>query len=387
MLNPASSDLFSLFGIFFCIQSLLQLSKRWSRIGKDPVTAEDQSLAQRLAIFVGVPIGVLLHELGHSLATWQLGGTVETFQWRFMWGYIIPSGDFSPAGMWWISFSGNLVSIILGLLPILWINHIRERFWSEVVYNFIRIQSVYALIYYPVVSLLSQQGDWVHIYNFYSLTQPTWPYAAFTLVAHVAVLVGLWRLYYSRRVLRWRLAHQVHALETWNDLEAQIVREPDNLQPRLALLYFLLNAQELHQAKQVYRQLQRLAKDDNRVKVAQVTMAYYRRAYGQAVRAGRRLLSFELLAEDKLRLYRVLATALYNLRRPSEALSYADQGLAADPQDFRLRCTRVLLYQAMKRQPEAKADLEIALKLAPNEESKLWVEKMLNNLAPKRHQG
>jgi hypothetical protein len=377
MLNPGYSDLFSLFGIFFCIQSLLQLSKRWSRIGKDPVTSEDQSLAQRLAIFVGVPLGVLLHELGHSLATWQLGGTLETFQWRFMWGYIIPSGDFSPAGIWWISFSGNLVSIILGLLPILWITHIRERFWSEVVYNFICVQLVYALIYYPVVSLLSQQGDWVNIYNFYALTQP---YGAPTLITHIALLSTLRQLYYSRPVLRWRLARQDQTLEDWKKLEAQVALDPDKLQPRLNLLYFLLGNQELHQAKRVNRQIQRLARDDNRVKVAQVAFAYTRHAYGKVLRLGRRLLSVDLLEEDKLRLYRLLAISLYSLRRPSEALTYADQGLAAAPQDFRLRCTRIILYQAMKRQSDAKADLEIALDLAPNKEGKLWVEKMLSDL-------
>jgi tetratricopeptide (TPR) repeat protein len=302
-----------------------------------------------------------------------------------MWGYIIPVGDFTPAGMWWISFSGNLVSIVLGLLPIIWFSRIRKRFWSEVVYNFICVQLVYALIYYPVFSLLSQQGDWVQIYSFYALTQPIWPYASFTLVAHIALLVGLWRLYNSRRVLRWRLARQAHGLETWKDLEAEIAREPDSLQPRLTLLYFLLNAQELHHAKRMNQQLQRLAREDNRVKVAQVAMAYFRRAYGQVVRVSKQLLSLDLSAEDRMRLYRLLATSLYNLRRPSDALTYADQGLAVDPQDFRLRCTRVLLYQAMKRQPEAKADLEIALKLAPNEESKLWAEKLLGDLVPKQH--
>jgi tetratricopeptide (TPR) repeat protein len=381
MINPSYSDLFSLFGIFFCIQSLLHLSKRWSRIGKDPVTAEDQSLAQRLALFVGVPIGVLLHELGHSLATWQLGGTVETFQWRFMWGYIIPSGDFSPAGMWWISFSGNLVSIILGLLPILWIRQIRERFWGEVVYNFICIQIVYALIYYPVVSLLSQQGDWVNIYNFYDLAQP---YGALTLIAHIALLLSLRQLYYSRSVLRWRLARQNQTLEDWKHLEAQVALEPDNVQPRLNLLYFLLGNQELHQARRVNQQIQRLIQrlggDDNRFKVAQVAFAYTRHAYGKVLRTGRRLLSFDLLEEDKLRLYRLLATSLYSLHRPSEALTYADQGLAEAPQDFRLRCTRIILYQAMKRPSEAKADLEVAFDLAPNKEGKLWVEKMLSDL-------
>jgi tetratricopeptide (TPR) repeat protein len=379
MLDPGYSDLFSVFGIFLCIQSLWQLYQRKSRARADSVTADDQSLAQRLALFVGVPLGVLLHELGHSLATWQLGGTVETFQWRFMWGYIIPSGDFSPAGMWWIAFSGNLVSILLGLLPLLWLPRIRQRFRAEIVYNFICVQLAYALVAYPLLSLLSRQGDWAYIYNFDNFSIE--PYAALTLAAHIGLLLSLRQRYHSRRVLRWRLARDPQVLEPWKNLEAQVALEPDNLQSRLDLLYFLLNYQELHQAKRVNRQIQRLARDDNRVQVAQVAIAYSRRDYGQVLRTGRRLLSFDLSAKDRLHLYRLLTTALYNLHRPSEALNYADQGLAADPEDFRLRCTRAILYQTMKRRSEAQADLEIALKLAPNEEGRLWVAKMLSDLA------
>jgi hypothetical protein len=375
MLNANYSDLFSLFGIFLCLQSLWQLSKHWSRIGQDSVTAQDQALAQRLALFVGVPLGVLLHELGHSLATWQLGGTVETFQWRFLWGYIIPSGNFSVAGLWWIALSGNLVSIVLGLLPIPWMPHIRQRFWGEVVYSFICIQLVYALIGYPLLSLGSQQGDWAFIYNF-----SIQPYATLTLVAHSALLLSLRHLYYSRKVLRWRLARQADTLEIWKNLEAQIASEPNNLQPRLTLFYFLLNHQELHHAKRINQQIRRMAGDDNRVKVAQVALAYARRAYRQAFRTGRSLLSVDQTAEDELRLYRLVSFSLYNLHRPSEALTYADQGLGKDPHDYRLRCTRARVYQAMNRHSEAKVDLEVALKSAPDEESRLWVKQLMSSL-------
>jgi tetratricopeptide (TPR) repeat protein len=377
MLNASYSDLFSLFGIFLGVQALWQLSKNGSRIGQDSVTSEDQNLALRLALFVGVPLGVLLHEWGHSLATWQLGGTVENFQWRYMWGYIIPSGAFSLAGKWWISLSGNLVSILLGLLPLLWVSRIRHRFWAEVVYQFIFIQLVYALILYPLMSLLSQQGDWAFIYNIYFLTQL---YGLLTLIAHGALLWSLRQLYHSRRVMRWRLARQPLVLENWNNLEAKVALEPENLQNRLNLLYFLVNAQESHEAKRIYRQVRRMAGDDVRAKVAQVALAYSRRAYGQAIRTGRRLLSADLSSEDQLRLYRLLSYSLYNLRRTSEALTYANQGVEADPRDYRIRCMRAQIYRAMNRQLDAKADLEVALVSAPDEESRLWVKQILSGL-------
>jgi hypothetical protein len=377
MLNHSFSDLFSLFGIFLGVQALWQLSKIGSRVGKDFVTLEDQNLALRIALFVGVPLGVLFHELGHSLATWQLGGTVETFQWRYMWGYIIPSGAFSLAGKWWISLSGNLVSILLGLLPLLWVSRIRHRFWGEVVYNFIFIQLIYALIVYPLMSLPSQQGDWAFIYNPYFLTQL---YGMLTLATHCMLLWVLRQLYHSRRVLRWRLSSQPHLLETWHNLEAQVALEPEKLQNRLNLLYFLVNVQESHEAKRIYRQVRRMAGDDIRAKVALVALAYSRRAYGQAIRTGRRLLSMDLSSEDQLRLYRLLSYSLYNLRQMSEALTYATQGIEADPLDYRIRCKRAQIYQAMNRQLDAKADLEVALGSAPDEESRLWVKRLLSGL-------
>ncbi|NJO94033.1 MAG: hypothetical protein HC820_06150 [Hydrococcus sp. RM1_1_31] len=121
MTSDLNFDIMSLIGILVCIQTLWQLFQNGSTFWDDRITAKDRELAQRLAIFAFIPLGVLLHEIGHSLATWQVGGIVKTFQWRFFWGYIIPSGNFSPVEYWWISFSGNLVSILLGLLPILFI--------------------------------------------------------------------------------------------------------------------------------------------------------------------------------------------------------------------------------------------------------------------------
>src|SRR5688572_25246786 len=75
-------------------------------------------IAVSFILLLLIPIGVLLHELGHALATWQVGGQVREFQWRVFWGYIVPEGSFSPTEDWWISLSGNLVSVALGLLAI-----------------------------------------------------------------------------------------------------------------------------------------------------------------------------------------------------------------------------------------------------------------------------
>ena len=37
----------------------------------DNITAQDRQRVARLALFVLIPLGVLLHEVGHALAVWQ----------------------------------------------------------------------------------------------------------------------------------------------------------------------------------------------------------------------------------------------------------------------------------------------------------------------------
>ncbi|NJL42313.1 MAG: hypothetical protein HC935_00630 [Pseudanabaena sp. SU_2_4] len=153
-----SFDLISVFAVLIAAQTLGQLSQNWANFWDDRVTWQDREIAQRLAIFILIPIGVLLHEIGHSLATWEVGGTVTTFQWRFYWGFMIPSGNFTSAESWWISFSGNLVSIILGLLPIAFIPYVRKRIVGEVLYFFVCAELVYALVGYPILSFGLQGG-------------------------------------------------------------------------------------------------------------------------------------------------------------------------------------------------------------------------------------
>lgn len=133
---------------------------------------------------------MLAHELGHALATWQVGGQVVAFQWRVFWGYVVPAGDFTPLEYWWIALSGNLVSVALGLLPLGFLGRIRRPFLYTLWRTFAPLQLFYALVYYPAVTLAGFDGDWATIYDF-SLA----PYPQLVLVAHLALLGGLWWLW------------------------------------------------------------------------------------------------------------------------------------------------------------------------------------------------
>src|SRR5512142_3503694 len=118
-------DLLSLFYVFVGARALLSLRRNWREFTDDELTGFDRRLAGELAFFVFIPIGVLFHELGHAVATYQVGGTVDWlhggFHYALFWGYVIPEGEFSVLQDWWIALSGNLVSVLYGFLPLLFL--------------------------------------------------------------------------------------------------------------------------------------------------------------------------------------------------------------------------------------------------------------------------
>ena len=170
--------------------------KNWGAFWDDSVTAYDEFLVQRLAMFILIPVGVFFHELGHTLATWQVGGQVREFQWRIFWGYIVPVGNFSASDSWWISLSGNVVSITIGLLAIPAIFFVKKQIIKELLYVFAIVEIVYALVVYPIWSFVTQRGDWIKIYDF-----SVKPYAQLTLLVHLTLVFGLWYLRRSRWIL------------------------------------------------------------------------------------------------------------------------------------------------------------------------------------------
>jgi hypothetical protein len=377
-----SFDLISIIAVLISAQTLWQLSQNWTNFWDDKVTWQDREIAQRLAIFMLIPIGVLLHEIGHSLATWQVGGTVTTFQWRFYWGFIIPSGNFTSIESWWISFSGNLVSIILGLLPLPFIPYVRKRIVGEVLYFFTCAELMYALVGYPILSFSLQGGDWVKIYDFSA--QSVQPYASLTLVCHVGLLWGLWLLYHSQKAIHWRLAVNSNILNTWEKLKVDIAQAPGDLQLNLELAYLLLQNNEVPAAKKIAQQVYRIAPDDEKVRVFRLVMDYTQRAYRKAIQSGRQLLNTELSEENQLRVYRILSFSLHKTGQLKEALTYADLGLAGDPDNYSLRCHRGVINQALNQHQTAKADFDIALENAPDEDSRQQLQQWLRKYQKQR---
>ncbi|MEO1353454.1 MAG: M50 family metallopeptidase, partial [Cyanobacteria bacterium J06635_15] len=171
------------------LDTLWRLRAQWQSFWDDRVTRQDRFLAQRVAAFLLIPIGVFFHELGHAIAVWQVGGRLIDFQWRIAWGYVTSVGDYTPLEDWWIALSGNLVSIALGLLAIPLIGRVKKPISKEILTTFAAAELVYSAVFYPIFSFTSLQivGDWVTIYDF-SVS----PYAQLTAIAHGVLLIGLW---------------------------------------------------------------------------------------------------------------------------------------------------------------------------------------------------
>ncbi|BAY87444.1 hypothetical protein NIES267_69660 [Calothrix parasitica NIES-267] len=187
MFNNSSFDFMAIFYAILSIDTILRLSNNWSSFWDDKITAKDKFILERVAIFILIPLGVFFHEVGHALATLQVGGEVREFQWRVAWGYVIAVGNFLPVESWWIAFSGNLVSIALGYLAILAVPLVKKPILKHLFYTFSQAELVYSLIAYPLFSFTAVRGDWVKIYDF-----SVKPYAQITLAVHIFLLFTLW---------------------------------------------------------------------------------------------------------------------------------------------------------------------------------------------------
>ena len=77
---------FDLISIFYCVIArgvIRRLIKNWKPFWDDVITPFDTRLVTEVSFFILIPIGVLLHELGHAVATWQAGGTVRNVHYTF----------------------------------------------------------------------------------------------------------------------------------------------------------------------------------------------------------------------------------------------------------------------------------------------------------------
>lgn len=230
-LSIFDSPLFALFTLLSFYQAWRGvgiIQKIWrirASISREPLTRPLQQLADSAAFYVAVPVGVLLHELGHAITVWYYGGRVLEFGYFFFWGYVLPSQRFPLIPEWVIASAGTWGNLIFAAL--LWLFFVRwgrSSAWQYFGLRAIRFQIFFALIYYPIFTALMSIGDWRTIYNF----QLTPWLAGTTAVIHLLIVLIHWQL--ERRGQYEMPAFNTAAVaQKFTQLAQQIQQNPNDL--------------------------------------------------------------------------------------------------------------------------------------------------------------
>ncbi len=201
-------DIFAILSLILALVSirvLITTIRDRKKLFDHTFTAQDRQRVSEVAFFLLLPISVLLHEAGHALVVRASGGTITGFGYFLYYGYVAHAGRYTPEQLYWIALSGNLVSIILGILAI--IAPLVHRMSAPVTYLlfvFGAIDLANSLLFYPLLDFFGNlEGDWSQIYS------PQTPMLrTVTGAIHIAVLVAaiaIWRSDRGRQIYAQRV--------------------------------------------------------------------------------------------------------------------------------------------------------------------------------------
>ena len=352
-------DFISILYILRSVAVLVQLARNWRQFWDADVTRADRQLANQAAFFLLIPLGVFLHEGGHAVATWSVGGTVVDFQWHVFWGYIQPAGNFTALQDWWIALSGNLVSIALGLLPLPLLVGVRRGIWAEILESFARQQLLYALLWYPAFTFFGF-GDWVTIYDFRIA-----PWAELLLAFHAALLAGLFFLDRSHWAVEHRLGRRPAVVEQRRTLLEAAERQPMAAGPLAQLALFYADLGEMAEARRYLRQAEQRDPNDSTLKLAKARLAAQQRNPAVADKAAQAALAApDLTPTARAGLNSQLAFSHMQAGRREEAIAAFTEALRLTPDAHPLYYWRGTVRRSLGRNVEALSDFETAARLA-----------------------
>lgn len=204
-LSTDTMDMVSLLYGLGAVFTVLALVRRGRPLWRGPLAERDEQLAWACAFFLVIPLGVLLHELGHALATWSVGGQVAQLSWRVYWGFVVPVGDFGELSAWWIALAGNLAGLLFGV-GLLALAATAGR-WRPAAGHVLlvagQLEIVFTLIVYPLMTLGDFfASDWRTIYDF-GVTPVASSVAA---AVHAGLLAAVWMSRRRLDELRWAIA-------------------------------------------------------------------------------------------------------------------------------------------------------------------------------------
>lgn len=327
--------------------TLVMLARRRRSFWDRDFTADDRRLATQAAVFVVPPVIVLIHELGHIVGAWAVGGRVLGFHYGLIEGSVTVAGGLSPSADWFVALAGNLAGGLLGLaMAVVGARSTRPRRPLRHVLIMGGLLEVgFHLLMYPLLSLSSSTGDWTVIYDF-SAT----PFlCALTVAVHAAALVATVRWW--RGHLRRTLFNVDHALDgEVAALEAALRLAPQDPEPVIELAMLYARNADMALARATLESAPRLVGPGAaRLHLVRARVALFEDRWNQAyiaAREGLDALDDHDVSEVGQRLWANVGLALAAMQRPAQALdAFAHLGspVVDDP---RIRYARGLARMA-----------------------------------------
>ena len=121
--------LVTLFNVFYGWRVFRGVGQGWSALNREPLRPEQKQLIDRAAFFLGIPLGVIIHEFGHALTVWLFGGQVVDAGYGLYWGYVSHIGSYTPSQLWIIAMAGTIGSLLYGVT--MWLIFRRIPFSTE----------------------------------------------------------------------------------------------------------------------------------------------------------------------------------------------------------------------------------------------------------------
>ncbi len=360
---PPLFDLLSLLYVFAGARSIWTAWQKRKGLTDAELTGFDRRMLDQLAFFLLIPIGVFLHELGHALATIQLGGTVDWlgggFHYALFWGYVEPIGRFSLLGFWWIALSGNLVSIAYGLLALPLLRLARANWQKYFWLSFARTQLGWALVGYPLITLLGFEGDWKTIHN-----PSTWIVGLPFGIFHLLLVLALFLWNRSASVQHWEVSLYAGVAEQLDALNRTLAARPNNREALIERGHLFLQHRMTSLALADFRQVLRQNPGDPSALASIAEIELDQKKILEAERHFREALPH---SQQNPRMagwiHFRLATILYEKGQREAAVTEYDQAIlcnAAEPEFYHWRG---LARRSIGQDDRARADFQNAVTL------------------------
>lgn len=230
-----AQDLLALMSIPIMVITIRACKNNWRSLWDADLTREDNAILLRLTIFVLMPIIVLFHELGHTLAIIVFGGKVREFHYAFLWGYVVPAGNFTDLQYLIIYLAGNLVQVLLGLISLI-IAFIAKSPPIVSVCTYLGLWSVAGtLVFYTMLSFFGAYGDWQAIYS-----SPQQEIVRVIAAIHIMAVIAIWYAVYGNAPRLWFIRKTNPAVRTREAALLQAARQQPSVKNylKLAWLYY-----------------------------------------------------------------------------------------------------------------------------------------------------